>query len=98
MDTMISEERVIGRGPTHQVDASIIETGIAENQTEKDMKIVDNFTVVENGTILVVKQDLHLFVNMVPELRRFVKVIMVHLNIQTHLLFMESNMKLLERK
>ena len=101
MDTMTSEEKVIGHGPIHQVDASIIHTGIVENQMEKDMKIVDNFTVMEDGTTLVVRQDLHLFVNMDPDPRSFVNIVDIITDLNTtgtHLLSMESNMKLSKRK
>ena len=91
MDTVTSTEKVTGNGPTQLVDVRNSQAGIVENQMEEDMKIVDNCTKQENGTTLIVIQNLHLFVNMVRELRRFANLY------PTSLVMVESYMKLLQR-
>ena len=70
MDTLTARERVTGNGPTHKADVRDTPTGTEENQiTIIIMKIVDNSMALENGTTSTVIQDLHLFVNMDPDLR-----------------------------
>ena len=91
MDTMTTRERVIGNGPTQREDVRDSPTGIEESQMEKEAKIVDNSTTVENGTILIAIQNLLLFVNMVTELKPF-----VNLHRQNSVM-VESYMKLLQQ-
>jgi hypothetical protein len=70
MDTLTARERVTGNGPTHKADVRDTPTGTEKNQITLTMKIVDNSTKLENGMTSAVMLNLHLFVNMVPELIR----------------------------